>query len=72
MVLPSEMVAESVVNNIQSNSFDADSSNTEFTFQILMAFLSGKIWKKKHITAKSLTDMIGNLFHFRIHVRIVT
>jgi len=37
LVLPSEMVAESVVNNIQSNSFDSDSSNVEYSFQILVA-----------------------------------
>ena len=46
-MLPSEMVAESVVNNIQSNSFDSDSSNVEYSFQILVALSLGKIFLAK-------------------------
>ena len=47
LVLPSEMVAESVVNNIQSNSFDSVPSNVEYSFQILVALSLGKIFLAK-------------------------
>ena len=41
LVLPSEMVAESVVNNVQKKNFDSESQENEFVYTIVVALALG-------------------------------
>ena len=44
LVLPSEMVAESVVNSIQTNTFDAHEDDASFVIQATLALSLGNIF----------------------------